>query len=150
MNRLRRRLRARRVARLTGWAPGELRGHIEAERAILLTRLVRRMDAVVAHYAVTTETRGMAPALTLHSHTEDQPCGLAATGCSTYPATETVTTMFPPWMDLMADLVAREVAGGKSIALGLPRQHGRSSGILGAIQRDLATYLDGEQGEGSW
>ena len=44
---LRHRLRARRVARLTGWAPGELRGHIDRERALLLSRLADDLTLVV-------------------------------------------------------------------------------------------------------
>lgn len=44
---IRHRLRARRVARLTGWEPGELRGHIDRERALLLARLAADMSLVV-------------------------------------------------------------------------------------------------------
>jgi hypothetical protein len=44
---IRHRLRARRVARWTGWAPGELAGHIDRERVLLLARLADDMAIVV-------------------------------------------------------------------------------------------------------
>ena len=34
------------------------------------------------------------PAVTLHNHTEDQPCGGAAGGCSEYPAGEQIITLY--------------------------------------------------------
>lgn len=44
---IRHRLRARRVARYTGWQPGELATHIDRERALLLARLAHDLSLVV-------------------------------------------------------------------------------------------------------
>lgn len=103
---IRHRLRARRVARLSGWAPGELAGHIERERALLLARLAHDLDVVRARHWVSRDERGWAPAITLHTHDEATPCRGRDTGCSTYPATETVTTFFPRVMDTIGLLEA--------------------------------------------
>ncbi|UXE04463.1 hypothetical protein SEA_FUNSIZED_92 [Mycobacterium phage Funsized] len=104
----RHRLRARRVARLTGWAPGELAGHIEAERALLLARLRADFDAVVARHWRTVEFTVPGISATLHTHNPDAvPCRGEASGCRTFPAYDQLITIFPPVMDRIGDLEAR-------------------------------------------
>lgn len=64
------------------------------------------------------------PALTLHTHTTDQPCRGAETGCIEYPGGETVEVT-----DILPEV---------------------DDATLEAINRDLTWYFTGPQGEGQW
>ena len=100
----RHRLRARRVARYTGWAPGELQTHLDRERRALCERLAADMAALVARHWKDRVIHGLAPSLTLHTHGPEVACLETASGCMVYPATETVSTIFPPLMTTMREL----------------------------------------------
>lgn len=58
----------------------------------------------------------------------------------------------PPWQRelLLRYIAARRINPNTVVALMPPQHPGPPRGILGAIQRDLAEYFDGEQGTGSW
>lgn len=117
---IRHRLRARRVARWSGWTRAELDAMLAPqrdERAVLLARLATAMDAVVRRHAVTTETRSMTYAGVLHTHDPDSPCGGSGTGCLTFPSVEQVTTMFPPWMERLVALTVAARMRGDDVAV---------------------------------
>ncbi len=127
----RHRLRARRVARHTGWAPGELRTHIDREKRALCERLAADMAVLVARHWRSQEIRGMSPGLTLHTHGPETGCLGRATGCLSYPPTETVTTIFPPIRDTIGHLEgggtpwADSYSGQGTVNLPIPATRGR-------------------------
>jgi hypothetical protein len=119
----RHKLRARRVARFTGWTRAELDTMLtplRQSRSALYATLAADMRQVLANHQG-NEIRIPGVRWSLHSHTEDGPCN---DECSHYPPYDQVITTLPPWQAHLAELIARDLSAGRTLIVNMPRQHG--------------------------